>query len=927
MKTPIYLILKYWGKHKRNLAAVIFSGTLMAALIFVVLIQQREAYARGLNNRQNGQGAFDIIISNSDDELLAKVVEGRSKYTYGYINVVGEIGTVTNRYLCGTLHDEHNLYHLPLKEGRMPETFSEIMLDTDTINALYWTGKCGETITLDDKAYTVTGIIDSSKYERYGLQNHSSEDFHHQLPSIFVGESDKTPLYRIDFLGNYYNEIMPDFDGDTKRLNGREMYEKILKEIVPPDSKDSWIYCNYDYNSADYFSGLVLNGSDNTEFSMFTAYIGVVIAILSVFSMMKSVFAQRAEWIAVLHRIGAGRNVIARFYAAECAMFAMLQTAIGLVVGLAAYGGIFAYKVNVAGEPPIGGFSSHYIIINHTHDPFLYTVLGSLAVLVPAYLLCVLTSKLKPAKHGKIKKPRSLSKCLGRVFAHKSVTILQTAALTLICFSVVNTYLYYTQNNKENMVLYLVMPFEADDYTAGDIDMNEEGVAEYYHCTSPAVVGIGHQDNDITQCFMAVNSDDAKGFGDDTVAKLPEDTVSTGKMEYLFIASDEPVDAYGNEVDLSDETVRRAFLQTSSEKYQSFFDEGQLGSKHMYQAATRLADAGTINKLSEYVKSGAINIDAINSGNEVLITYDMTAPTFSAGDKVTLYMAEANTGGYGVGNITSTEVTVGAVLEIPQDAPAVIRKAVCEKDRKYTFLTTCTGALAMGAPSCSYSEAYAYEEVTGAPFPLSAEASVTSLKELKLTVFTNRMTKLGGIVLVLVIMSLLGFAAYFNGIGMKIRSKKYEVSVLRAVGAPVSAISKKLIFSSLKVPLTASAIAYGMVRIEQLIMGKLGTWFIEQMPVMQNMENEVYNYIQTLGKLTVAQSQELYSEVYALQDKLSAAKRFFFLDNGMWNPNAVIPVLILFAALCGVTFILAVAALKKFKRDIAFDINSERTRL
>lgn len=906
MKTSVYLVLKYWKKHKKNLIALIFSGVVLAALVFVILMLHREEYVRGLDGRHNGQGAFDIIISNSDDEILTKVTEGRSKYTYGYINVLGEIGTPANRYLYGTLHDEHNLYHLPLKEGRMPETSSEIALDTNTINLFYWTGKCGEAITLDGETYTVTGIIDSHQMNRFGLQNSGWAPDHHRLSPIFIGESDKTPLYRVDFLGNYYNEIMPDYDGNMKWFNGRDVYEKILGELESDDVR--WVYCNYDYNSGDYAASLVLNVDDNTNFSMFTAYIGVVIAVLSVFSMIKSVFEERAAWIKTLRRIGAGRGVIARFYAAECVAFAVLQTAIGLAAGLAVYGGIFAYKVNVTGELPLSGFSSHYIITDHTRDPFLYTVLVSLAVLIPAYLLCVLTSKTRERKLRNSKKPRTLLRCFGRAFARGSVTVVQTVSLTLICFSVVNTYLYYTRNNKENMGLWLGMPFEVENYTAGDIDMNEEGVAEYYYCTPPTLTGIGHQDKDQTQRFMSINPDETKGYGDDTVAKLPEGTVSTGEMGYLFIASDEPIGAYGNEIDLSHEAVRDMFRQTSSEEYKNFFDEGQLGSKHIYQAPTRLADTGTINKLSEYVKSGGINTDAVNSGKEILVTYEQSAPPFLEDEKITLYMSEANTGGYGVGNIISADVNVGAVIQIPSNAPEVLRKAVCEQDRNFTFLTTATGAAAMGAPSCTYSEAFAYEEVTGAPFPLSAEASVITLKELKREIFVNRMKKLGAIVLVLVIMSLLGFAAYFNGIGMKIRAKKYEVSVIRAVGAPVSSIRKRLMLGSLKIPLIASALTYGMVRIEQYIMEKFGTWYVEMR----------FEHGYTSGPKS--------EEMHILDDKLDAAQRLFFLNNGMWNPKSEIPTLILFAVLCAVTFILTAAALKKFKRDIAFDLNSGRTR-
>lgn len=919
MKTSVYLVLKYWQKHKKNLAALLFSGILLTALVFVTLILQREVYVRGLEEWRNAQGAFDIIISNSNDELLAKVTEGKTKYTYGYINVLGEMGSPTTRFLYGTIHDEHNLYHPPLGEGRMPETSSEIVTDTETLSALYWVGKCGETITLDGENYTVTGIINSDGWHRYGVEKDLS--FDPKLPSIFIGEGDKAPLYRVDFLGDYYiDKLLPGMDERSKELDGRSAYSDYLEQFY--ERPGQWIYCNYDYYSKE--EAKYLYEVDNSAFFMFIVYIGIVIAVLSVFSVIKSIFAERAGWTAMLRRIGAGRGTVAWFYAAECGVFIVLQTVIGLLAGLAGYGGIFAYKVNVLGEKPLSGFSTHYIIAHHTRDPFLYSVLISIAVVVSAYLLGVLTSKMKARKPGKSKKPRSLSRCLGRTLARGSVTVVQTAALLLICFSVVMEYLYYTRTDKEEMSVYLLMPAEVDDYTAGDIDMKEEGIAEYYYCSPSILTGIGHQDADQTQRFMSVNPDETKGFGDDTAAKLPEGTVSAGEMEYLFIAADEPVSSYGKEIDLSNEIVRGLFIQTSSEKYQNFFDEGQLGSKHLYQAPTKLADAGTVSMLSEYVRSGEININAVNSGEEILVVSSQGRAPFSAGEKITLYMSEANTGGYGVGNITSAEVTVGAVLQIPRDASEVIRKAVCGKERDYNFLTTSTGAMAMGAPCSTYSEAYAYEEVKGAPFPLSAEVSVTSLKELKQVIFVNRMKRLGGIALTLLIMSLLGFSVYFNGIGMKIRAKKYEISVMRAVGTPITAIRKRLLLGSLKIPLIASAISYGMVRAAQLIMGKLGAWYIEQFLIWQDMRLKA---LRTMSdNMTVSEELEHLKEADALWEKLSSVRSHFFLKNNMWRPNAEIPTLILFAVLCAVTFILTAIALKKFKRDIAFDLNSGRRR-
>lgn len=291
MKTSVYLVLKYWKKHKKNLAALIFAGVLLTAIVFVVLMLRREYSVRKLDSFRDVNGAFDLIIVNSNDELLAKVTEWKTGCTYGYLDVVGEMGNEANRFLVEVLHDEHNLYHLPLSEGRLPETSTEIALDTNTISSLYWVGKCGETITLDGETYTVTGIIDNKKIDRLGWQNDTHVvDFSHYLPPIFIGECDKTPLYRADFFGDYYyGELLPGMDERLKDFDQESVYSGYFRDFI--GYEDKWYGCTWDLN-AD-FSWLTEYG-DNTDFILFTAYIGIAIAILSVFSVMKSVFAERA---------------------------------------------------------------------------------------------------------------------------------------------------------------------------------------------------------------------------------------------------------------------------------------------------------------------------------------------------------------------------------------------------------------------------------------------------------------------------------------------------------------------------------------------------------------------------------------------------------------------------------------------------------
>ncbi len=146
MKTPIYLTYKFWKKHLKNAFALLFSGTLLTAIVFVYLMSSREAFARSIYSEYECVGHHDIIIGNSNDEVLNKITEGKSGYYYGFINVLGTMGNGINSFPYGTVHDEHNIYFVPLDEGRMPETVDELAIDRGVLELLSWAGKCGDSI-------------------------------------------------------------------------------------------------------------------------------------------------------------------------------------------------------------------------------------------------------------------------------------------------------------------------------------------------------------------------------------------------------------------------------------------------------------------------------------------------------------------------------------------------------------------------------------------------------------------------------------------------------------------------------------------------------------------------------------------------------------------------------------------------------------
>ena len=912
IKNSAYLARKYWRRHTKSAFAVLFSGTLMSAIVFATMLSARETVAREYHRTfdWDGNGNYDVIIANSNDELLEKAVQDRSGYFYSYVNVYGQLEKDGQSYLYGTIYDEHNVYHMPIDEGRLPETADEIAVPRVLLDKWSWAGKCGDIITIEDKTYTVVGIIGEGFLGRYDNElteipgaKEEMKGTPYKIPSLFVGENDEKPQFRIDMLAYLFTKEERANNGYNPLIGE---YAHYLEDIIPYGT-DRWFKV---WDKSYYGSGGSWIDKLPSDFFMIIAYISAAVSILSVFVVLRNVFSERRTRIEMLKKIGMSKSAVGNMYAVECVIFIIVQTVLGYLVGLAAYWGIFLFKTTVLGEKPYSAFTNDIKQVRDERDPFLYTALLSAAVVILGYVINIIISKISEKNRAKLKKsrkPRSLAGSFRKIFRQSGVTFIQTIALTLICFAVLIGLAFYSDEGKTG-IIYLMNSLDVNG-----MDMERNNIAEYYNCTRPITSAVG--DGETILRFVDTNY--TVGIGDDLAEQLPDCTISSGYLEQTFVVSNEEKYLPQDLFDTSDDTYRKLVLNYSDKKQQNFFDEGNIGSKYLYQAKTKLLDSRTIATLSEYVKSGSINVDALNSGEEILVVYRQGAviPKYEVGETLTVGSISASESGYGVGGIVTSDVKVGAVLRIPNDneTSELIKKITSETESR-NFLTTVAGAEKLGLHCARYTDIYSSETIDGGIFPSSAEMKLTSLAALKREKYIKKAIQYGGTTMILLVMSLLGFAAYFNGIGMKIRLKSYDISVLRAIGTPVSALRRKLILSSIKIPLIASSVAYGLARLVQFIM-------LDAQHRYDALCDELYYDPIAGGHMIVVGGEPLPGEY-----KLKSLQQNYFLDYCMWEVKLEIPALILFAVLCAVTFILTAMALKKFRRDIAFDLSSGRTR-
>ncbi len=155
-------------------------------------------------------------------------------------------------------------------------------------------------------------------------------------------------------------------------------------------------------------------------------------------------------------------------------------------------------------------------------------------------------------------------------------------------------------------------------------------------------------------------------------------------------------------------------------------------------------------------------------------------------------------------------------------------------------------------------------------------------------------------VLIVVLMSLLGFSAYFSGIGMKIRMRAYEISVLRAIGTPVSRIRRRLMLDSMKLSVLACAAAGGIILWMQRIME-------QAYEKMMGLEESMIHY------------EEIEPQVEQLMQR-------YFLANRCWSVPVAKPILLLLLVMCTLTLLLTWLGIRRFRGSIADSINNGRER-
>jgi len=890
MKNILFITRKYWHKHKKNLLALLFAGTVMMAVVSASFLQIKSEFNRTLHNEYDSDGMYDVMLVDASDEFVSSLTAKKQPSKSEIINVYGNADIYGSMYAIGSIQNDAELAHIPFESGVMPKKDNEVAVSRGVLANVGFNGSIGDTIKIGEKSYTISGIIDSKYDQRSGSQTSldamGGEVSSKPIPLIFIAD---TSSYDVKYKITMFDGVVEGKE-DNETVFGMTVSDFLDLTTAEFGEDARW---SVGINNKEYMAYTLAQNSkefkENVRWLILLSVIAATIAVLSVFSVLRIIFAERAHTDELLHRVGMSNRKIKAMYALECILLTVFQGLIGSALGIVGYELIHDYRIKQLGYADISAFTSNRLVTDNTYDPFIMGLAFTAVIMALGYITASLF-------RGKSIRLLALGHGIGKALSNGSITAIQIVSLTLIMTGSMLGYMYYTSDGKEYMNQLNYEP--APGYELGEsLDMEKDNIEEYYACGAPMVLTPYAVIDDMEYHGIPMTQPDYSfGIDDESLSKLGN-VRACAEMTGTFLVYDKQNEMLDEQITTDKKEINDDLIASSETECKNFFDKGQIGSKYLYRINTRLVNESVLNALEQYVESGEINTDAIIRGEEIIAVSDSSSSVFNAGEKITIGSLTHNDEN-GINEESSSEVTIGAVVVIRFDdfkVDNLLRYAVTS-EYGTCLLTTQTGAKNLGLFGAAYTEVFSDHHIDGGLIPPSAGMTLTSLEKIKNERKIEKATSMGGAVLIIVLMSVLGFAAYFNGIGLKIKLKEYQIAILRSIGTSKAKIRARMFLSNLKIPVIAAAISGAVACAIQ-------KFFASQYDKMVALAQPDGLGVISFDDATIIKQQEMIDK--------------YFLNSEMWMPSISKPLMIVFLAVVIITLLLTVISLRSLKTSIS----------
>ena len=281
------------------------------------------------------QGKQDTIVTNAQNYELNKATEdGSIVGEIGYAHILSYVWNEKEEFSDGTMIgwlDERatELYYPVVLDGRMPEKENEIAIEKSALQRMRLNTKIGEEITLKalvcnsdefleeetDVTFKLVGILHDKK-SNFELFSGASVEKAGKLPAALVVKNSQVEIGGKEALVAFFNESWID-----------DSY--ILSNVSHDDQLDNYIYAN---NMTSSYTKLTYNLAT-------VIFISALLAFMSCFGIVNafnSNLKERKKQIGMLKAVGATRRQLISIFGREALLICLFTTPLSVAVSFGA---------------------------------------------------------------------------------------------------------------------------------------------------------------------------------------------------------------------------------------------------------------------------------------------------------------------------------------------------------------------------------------------------------------------------------------------------------------------------------------------------------------------------------------------------------------------------------------------------------------
>ena len=310
-------------------------------------------------NRRNFGNAYSFVYAPDESVDMSLAVENRWFESFGYSHIIG-YGYInedekTNGTAIAWLDESAKpLYYVSVKEGRYPETKGEIAFERDALIRMGLDSKIGDKITLsvqtpdgygfkDDKetrTYTIVGILDDKRNNLEEAKTLYSEDI--VIPAAFVSDEEEVKIGGKEILSVYF-----DFTSRYLRSDrGAEVYSILYavfgREEINEKHLDVPISLRYN-NGSDYEQSSMQSTVSVAVVLAAVLMIASCIGIINAFSLN---LQERKKQIGLLRAVGTTSRQVINIFGREAFIITLICAPVSVSIS---YFGVWLFTI-IMGE-------------------------------------------------------------------------------------------------------------------------------------------------------------------------------------------------------------------------------------------------------------------------------------------------------------------------------------------------------------------------------------------------------------------------------------------------------------------------------------------------------------------------------------------------------------------------------------------------